>query len=152
MPRRVSTATSSSPKSSPTIPTTRTWVKKLAASEKCVAEPPSIRSRSPKGVATESNATEPTTTTDMPAVSCHTRWEDFFLGGTIQSAAPTLRRYPNGRSTVWQVHRVLRSQRGGRTGRAHDPLGANPRGGSHRRDGLAREGRDPDDEPPRQGG
>ena len=44
-----STSYSSSPKSSPTGPTTRTSVKKLAASEKWTAEPPSMRSRSPNG-------------------------------------------------------------------------------------------------------
>ena len=61
-PRSRSTAYSSSPKSSPTGPTTRTSVKKLAASEKCTAEPPSMRSRSPKGVLTASKAIDPTTT------------------------------------------------------------------------------------------
>ncbi len=45
----------------------RTSVKKLAASAKCVADPPSIRSRSPKGVRTESNAMLPTTVSDMRA-------------------------------------------------------------------------------------
>ena len=64
-PRACSTAYSLSPKSSPTGPTTRTSVKKLAASEKCTAEPPSMRSRSPKGVLTASKAIEPTTTTLM---------------------------------------------------------------------------------------
>ena len=44
IPRPSSTARSLSPKSSPTTPTSRTWVKKLAASEKCTAEPPSTRS------------------------------------------------------------------------------------------------------------
>src|SRR3954464_8514680 len=61
-PRFWRTAYSSSPKSSPTGPTTRTSVKKLAASEKCTAEPPSIRSRSPNGVLTASKAIDPTTT------------------------------------------------------------------------------------------
>src|SRR5918996_1410383 len=51
-------------KSSPTGPTTRTSVKKLAAREKCTAEPPSMRSRSPNGVLTESNAIEPTAVSD----------------------------------------------------------------------------------------
>src|SRR3954471_21295278 len=60
--RLSSTASSSSPKSSPTGPTTRTSVKKLAAREKCTAEPPSMRSRSPKGVLTASKAIDPTTT------------------------------------------------------------------------------------------
>src|SRR3954468_21770290 len=60
-PRLERTPSSSSPKSSPTGPTTRTSVNMLAASEKWTAEPPSIRSRSPKGVRTESNATDPTT-------------------------------------------------------------------------------------------
>src|SRR5215212_738655 len=54
----------SSPKSSPTGPTTWTSVKKRAASAKCTAEPPSIRSRSPNGVLTESKAMEPTTVSD----------------------------------------------------------------------------------------
>src|SRR4051794_17935144 len=62
MPRFLRTSYSSSPKSSPTGPTTRTSVKKLAASEKWTAEPPSMRSRSPNGVFTESKAMEPTTT------------------------------------------------------------------------------------------
>src|SRR5213082_727300 len=65
MPRLPSTANSSGPKSSPTGPTTRTSVKKLAASEKCTAEPPSMRSRSPNGVRTESKAIDPTTVRDM---------------------------------------------------------------------------------------
>src|SRR2546423_9085744 len=62
MPRCLRTSYSSSPKSSPTGPTTRTSQKKLAASEKCTAEPPSMRLRSPNGVFTESNAIDPTTT------------------------------------------------------------------------------------------
>ena len=60
--RSCSTAYSASPKSSPTGPTTRTSVKKLAASEKWTADPPSMRSRSPNGVRTESNAIDPMTT------------------------------------------------------------------------------------------
>ena len=64
-PRSRSTAYSASPKSSPTGPTTRTSVKKLAASEKWVAAPPRMRSRSPKGVLIASNAIDPTTVTDM---------------------------------------------------------------------------------------
>ena len=52
---------SSSPKSSPTRPTMWTSSKNDAASAKYVAAPPSIRSRSPNGVLTASNATEPTT-------------------------------------------------------------------------------------------
>src|SRR5438045_869006 len=77
-PREWSTSYSASPKSSPTGPTTRTSVKKLAASEKCTAEPPSIRSRSPNGVFTASNAIDPTTTRLMAArnisagLSCRT--------------------------------------------------------------------------------
>ena len=66
-PRRSSTSNCSAPKSSPTGPTGRTSVKKLAASEKCTAAPPSMRSRSPKGVLTESKAIEPTTVRDMAA-------------------------------------------------------------------------------------
>ena len=60
-PRAWRTAYSSSPKSSPTGPTTRVSAKKDDASEKCTAEPPSMRSRSPKGVLTASNAIDPTT-------------------------------------------------------------------------------------------
>src|SRR5215216_1694501 len=60
--RACSTAYSSLPKSSPTGPTTRTSVKNDAASEKCTADPPSMRSRCPNGVCTASNAIEPTTT------------------------------------------------------------------------------------------
>src|SRR3954451_16108307 len=60
-PLSCSTAYCSSPKSSPTGPTTRTSVKKLAASEKWTAEPPSIRARSPNGVLTASKAIDPTT-------------------------------------------------------------------------------------------
>ena len=51
-------------KSSPTGPTTRTSVKKLAASAKWTADPPSIRSRSPNGVRTLSKAIDPTTVSD----------------------------------------------------------------------------------------
>ena len=46
-----------------------TSVKKLAASAKCTAEPPSIRSRSPNGVRTLSNAIEPTTVRATAAAS-----------------------------------------------------------------------------------
>ena len=56
-----SSAQASSPKSSPTGPTTRTSSKKEAASAKCVAAPPTIRSRLPNGVATVSKAIDPTT-------------------------------------------------------------------------------------------
>ena len=45
-----STESCSSPKSSPTGPTTLASVKKLAARLKWTAEPPSIHSRSPNGV------------------------------------------------------------------------------------------------------
>src|SRR3954469_5375420 len=61
-PRACGPADSGFPKSSPTGPTTRTSVKNDAASEKCTAEPPSMRSRCPNGVCTASNAIEPTTT------------------------------------------------------------------------------------------
>jgi len=61
IPREASSSSGSEPKSSPTEPTTRTSVKKLAASAKWTAEPPSMRSRSPNGVRTLSNAIEPTT-------------------------------------------------------------------------------------------
>src|SRR4051794_15860333 len=61
-PRPCRTPYSSSPKSSPTGPTTRTSVKNDAASEKWTADPPSMRSRSPNGVFTASKAIDPTTT------------------------------------------------------------------------------------------
>src|SRR4051794_5228770 len=82
-PRSRSTSYSDSPKSSPTGPTTRTSVKKLAASEKCTAEPPSMRSRSPKGVFTASKAIDPTTTRLIGAGSLASRRR----GGT-QAAHP----------------------------------------------------------------
>ena len=66
-PCRRRTSDSGSPKSSPTGPTGRTSVKKLAAREKCTAEPPSARSRSPKGVLIASKAIDPTTVRDMAA-------------------------------------------------------------------------------------
>src|SRR4051794_12174932 len=62
-PRACSTPNSASPKSSPTGPTTDVSAKKDDASEKCTAEPPSIRSRLPACVSTASNAMEPTTVT-----------------------------------------------------------------------------------------
>src|SRR5919201_4207189 len=74
-PRSERTACSESPKSSPTGPTTRTSVKKVDASEKCTAEPPSIFSRSPNGVFTASNAIDPTTTRLMKAGSLANRGE-----------------------------------------------------------------------------
>ena len=58
-------STCSGGKSSPTTPTSRTGVKKLAEYEKKVAEPPRIRSRIAVGVSTESIATEPTTKSDI---------------------------------------------------------------------------------------
>ena len=61
VPRVASTASSSGPKSPPTGPTTTTRSNCDAASAKCVAAPPSIRSRAPAGVRTASNAIEPTT-------------------------------------------------------------------------------------------
>src|SRR3954468_12813789 len=61
-PRPCRTPYSSSPKSSPTGPTTRTSVKNDAASEKWTADPPSMRSRCPNSVCTASKAIEPTTT------------------------------------------------------------------------------------------
>src|SRR6478752_5309258 len=64
-PRFSSTSNSAAPKSSPTGPTGRTSVKKLAAREKCTAAPPSMRSRSPKGVLTASKAIDPTTVSAM---------------------------------------------------------------------------------------
>ncbi len=53
-PRARITSSCSSPKSSPTGPTTRTSSKNDAARAKCTAAPPSIRSRSPNGVLTVS--------------------------------------------------------------------------------------------------
>src|SRR5436305_1196861 len=90
-PRACSTAYSSSPKSSPTGPTTRTSVKNDAASEKWTAEPPSMRSRWPNGVCTASKAIDPTTTRLMrprrlaldldrdpaPRVTSHLSWADW---------------------------------------------------------------------------
>ncbi len=54
VPRVARIARSSSVKSSPTGPTGRTWSKNDAANAKCVAAPPSMRSRAPKGVRTVS--------------------------------------------------------------------------------------------------
>ena len=65
VPRVRRMAMSSSPKSSPTGPTTRTSSKNEAARAKWVAAPPSIRSRAPNGVRTASNAIDPTTVTLM---------------------------------------------------------------------------------------
>ena len=65
VPRVRSVAHDGSSKSSPTGPTTRTSSKNDAASAKCVAAPPSIRSRDPDGVLTASYAIEPTTVTVM---------------------------------------------------------------------------------------
>src|SRR5215210_1731586 len=89
-PRERRSSTCSAPKSSPTGPTTWTSLKKLAASAKCTAEPPSIRSRSPNGVRTESNAIEPTTVSDTAAIlsrgggggggACRRRRGDSVLG------------------------------------------------------------------------
>src|SRR4051794_2241330 len=64
-PRPRRTAYSSSPKSSPTGPTTRTSSKNDAASAKWTAAPPSMRSRTPWGVRTASKAIDPTTVTLM---------------------------------------------------------------------------------------
>ena len=64
-PRECSAAYSSSPKSSPTGPTTRVSAKNEEASEKCTAEPPSSRSRFPVSVSTASNAMDPTTVSDI---------------------------------------------------------------------------------------
>ncbi len=57
-------------KSSPTGPTTRTSSKKEAASAKCVAAPPTIRSRVPNGVVTVSKAMDPTTVMGMLPACC----------------------------------------------------------------------------------
>src|SRR4051794_4143204 len=65
-PRDSSTANCSVPKSSPTGPTGRTSVKKLAARLKCTAAPPSMRSRSPNGVLPASKAIDPTTVSAIP--------------------------------------------------------------------------------------
>src|SRR5919106_3828886 len=86
-PRRVSTSNSAAPKSSPTGPTGRTSVKKLVASEKWTAVPPSMRSRSPNGVLTESKAIEPTTVRDMGA-------------GYRESGVPRLRKQRGGADEV----------------------------------------------------
>src|SRR5262249_53467364 len=68
-PRDASICLCSSGKSSPTTPTRFTGVKKLAAYEKYVAEPPSAFSATPKGVSTVSRAIEPTTSNDMQGIS-----------------------------------------------------------------------------------
>src|SRR5262245_5367368 len=62
MPRERRNSSSALGKSRPTIATTATGAKKLAATEKKVADPPIAFSTLPKGVSTLSNATEPTTT------------------------------------------------------------------------------------------
>src|SRR5438128_12371108 len=65
--RSASRARKDAGKSSPTTPTSRGRVKKLAAYEKNVAEPPSASSAMPCGVSIESKATVPTTNTeDIP--------------------------------------------------------------------------------------
>src|SRR3954466_3176691 len=64
-PRSCRTAYSSSPKSSPTGPTTRVSAKNDDAMEKWTAEPPSSRGREAVGVSTASKAMEPTTVRDM---------------------------------------------------------------------------------------
>src|SRR3954454_694489 len=64
-PRDRRAAYSSSPKSSPTGPTTRVSARNEDASEKCTAEPPSRRSRLPDSVSTASKAMQPTTVSDM---------------------------------------------------------------------------------------
>src|ERR1700739_2135624 len=69
-PRPCSTSRCSGPKSSPTGPTIRTSVKNEEASEKWTAEPPSIRSRLPKGVVTASKAIDPTTVSDIQSGLC----------------------------------------------------------------------------------
>src|SRR6266576_1003627 len=101
-PRSRSTAYCSSPKSSPTGPTTRTSVKKLAASEKWTAEPPSMRSRSPKGVFTESNAIDPTTTRLIGGAA--------YLAG--HDARDTDRRVGRPRGDAARGHTVARAWRG----------------------------------------
>src|SRR3954452_16091371 len=73
VPRVRRTAMSSSPKSSPTGPTTRTSSKNDAARPKWVAAPPSIRSREPNGVLTASKAKDPTTVTLIGGVKVHGR-------------------------------------------------------------------------------
>src|SRR2546421_7286346 len=97
--RARSTSYSLSPKSSPTGPTTRTSVKKLAASEKCTAEPPSMRSRSPNGVLTASNAIDPTTTRVIDArrvrYAAHARRTD---RGVRRPGGPPGRGHPETRA------------------------------------------------------
>src|SRR6266508_1732761 len=91
-PRKLSSSTCSSLKSSPTGPTTWTSVKKLAESAKCTAEPPSMRSRSPNGVLTESNAIEPTTVSDMrPCIlSAPSRANPDSAAGAVSIAFPAM--------------------------------------------------------------
>ena len=73
VPRVASTARAAASKSSPTGPTTRTSSKKDAASAKCVAAPPTIRSRLPNGVVTVSKAMEPTTVMGIGGACCGRR-------------------------------------------------------------------------------
>src|SRR5262245_32754279 len=73
MPRDRRNSRCSGGKSSPTTATAITLVKKDAAVEKNVAEPPSTSSFFPNGVSTESSATLPTTRSDMDGPAAHSR-------------------------------------------------------------------------------
>ena len=60
-------------------------MKKLAASEKCVAAPPRMRSRLPNGVSSASNATDPTTVTRQSRrASGLRRCQDLETGGCAE--------------------------------------------------------------------
>src|SRR6266404_3574433 len=63
--RLLKIAASLAEKSSPTMATRLTGVKKLAATAKYVAAPPMMRSTLPYGLSMVSNATEPTTSSDI---------------------------------------------------------------------------------------
>src|SRR5579883_2761262 len=95
-PRKISA--SSDVKSSPTIPTRLTCVKKLAATAKYVAAPPSARSTFPYGLSRPSNATEPTTSKDTG-----------FSYELLQRASAAGRLFPAKR--VWAKNRKTRPAR-----------------------------------------
>ncbi len=126
VPRVRRTAKASSSKSSPTGPTARISSKNDAARAKCVAAPPSIRSRSPNGVFTASKAMDPTTVT--------------LIGGrgyrASQGDAGTVRGDANDACRATDRLRGARGA-GGRGGpRAAAGAWGGPRGGHDRRDQL----------------
>ncbi len=108
-----------SPQSSPTGPTTCTSAKKEEASEKCTAVPPSMRSRSPNGVLTESNAMEPTTVMDMARPYPRRGTLDSLAAVAGDCTLPTDARDPDER---------VRRTRGAGARRAADPRARRRRG------------------------